>query len=1021
MKKKGKWIVSLLLGLSCSLAAACASVDAFGEAAPEDSSPATQIPLDIEVSKVGDVYALNDKIYADFLTVDIEGESYEITACNLQYPSGKRYEKEEYELNELGEYQLYYTAKKGDKVVTAQKSFKVLNDNYYVTSNSSTAEYRENIPVKYSKATSIKEQYMKDGEVDGIYVSLADGDEFKLAKPIKVTEGMNDLFTLYFNDNYYDHAASNIVITLTDCYDPNNYINFIADFSQGGSKDQLMFRTAVKGDIESCIIKTEKPDNYSFIKNKIVFYRAGESYLYIYGQNRGTQINANRLSGYTFSLDTTNAFAYVTADMNRFVVNMLNDIDLHKDPSKHFYGFTNGEAYLSIKGVDYSKAAADFIVTGLSGHSQEELQGEKYEDEVAPLIQTSNKTENITVAQGTEIALFDAVCYDVNLTEEKVMAYYNYDSPNRVSVNLTDDRLFFDYVGSYALVYTAKDRYGNRAEKVVYLNSIATPTGKGIDYTENKLDEIQLGERIEFPDVSAVGLNGEVTLTPSVTFKSTGEKLAVTDNAFIALNAGEYEIEYLMKDGIYEQRFTYTVQGVASDNVAFIDRLDLPKYFMKGRTYYLDAFPAYTFETGELTAKDSLVYESVDGGEYQKVENYANYEVKANTSVRFKFEYNGASVESDLIQVVDCGDRINVNAAGYFVGDGNAQATFVEEGNYVRITATADATVEFINPISLSAFDLQFMIPESSKSFKSVSYVLQDYYDATKKITITYEQGTASNSLIINGESYALEKLVGVRREVQYYSNAIRDVDLENRAFLSEQFTTDKVMLSIYFNGVSAPVDLRLYKVNNQVLNANGDTARPTIAFKDIRGSYAIGEKVVVYPATVSDVFSTVNTSKTRVSVWDEEHNPVVDENGVELTNVLADTEYTFTLTNIGAYYIEYYAQDAFGNKTSKMTELYACDFTKPTVTLEGGVNSYTIKYAKVGETINIVGYTASDNVSATADLNVVVRVFTPRSEMKMVEDGKICLEMAGSYKITYTCIDEAGNTTYTYYTVKVK
>ncbi len=1024
MKRKGKLIVSLLLGASCCLAAACVSINASGEGAPSLSAPTAEgAPIDVAVSKVGDVYALNDKLHADFLTVDIEGASYEITACNLQYPSGKRYEKKEYELNELGEYLLYYTAKNGDKVVNSQKSFQVLNDNYYVTSGSSTAEYRENIPVKYSTATSVKEQYMKDGEVDGVFVSLADGDEFKLAKPIKVAEGMNDLFTLYFNDNYYDHAASNIVITLTDCYDPNNYINFIADFSQGGSKEQLMFRTAVKGDIESCVIKTEDPNKWSFIKNKIVFYRDGDPYLYIYGQNRGTQVNANRLSGYTFSLDTTNAFAYVTADMNRFTVNMLNDTELHKDPDKHFHGFTNGEAYLSIKGVDYSKAAAEFIVTGLSGHSEEELRGRKYVDEVNPLVQTSNKTENITVAQGTEIELFDWVSYDVNLTEEKVMAYYNYGSPNKVSANLKNDRLFFDYIGAYALVYSAKDSYGNLTEKVVYLNSIATPTGRGIDYEDNRLDEIKLGERVIFPEISAVGLNGEVQVSPSITFKGTGEKLAVAeDNSFMALRVGEYEVEYVMTDGIYEQRFAYTVNGVASDNVAFLDELDLPKYFMKGRSYYLEKFLAYTFETGDLAAKDVAVYESVDGGAYTPVENYANYVVNANASVRFKFEYNGVAIESEVIQVVDCGDRINVNAAGYFVCDTNAQSAFVEEENYVRLTATADACVEFINPISLSAFDLQFMIPDGSTSFKKIRYELQDYYDLTKKITITYEQSTGSNSMIVNGEAYALEKLVGVRREVQYYSSAIRDVDLENRAFLNEQFTTDKVMLSIYFDGVSAPVELRLYKVNNQVLNAYGDTARPTIAFKDIRGSYAVGEKVVVSPATVSDVFSTVNTGKTRVSVWcGADQIPVVDENGVELTNVPADREYVFTLDNIDTYYIQYSAQDAFGNKTSKQTEVYSCDFVAPTIVLDGGVNSYTIKYATVGETIDLVNYTVTDDVSSAAAIKVVVRVFTPRSEIRMAEEGKFLAEQVGEYRITYTCMDEAGNMTHAYYTVKVK
>ncbi len=1020
--RKSKLITSLLLGAICCATAACVSANASGEGKLPSAAPVTQVtPAGVTVSKVGDVYALNEKLYADFLTVDVEGETYEITACNLQYPSGVLYEKKEYELTELGEYTLYYTAKKGDTEVNAQKSFKVLNDNYYVTSASSLAEYRENIPVKYSTATSVKEDYIKEGEVDGIYVSLADGDEFKLAKPIKVAEGMNDLFTLYFNDNYYNHNASNVVITLTDCYDPNNYINFIVDFSQGGSKDVLMFRTAVKGDIESCVIRTDGT-GLNYLTNKIIFYRDGERYLYIYGQNRGTQVSANRLSGYTFSLDTTNAFVYVTADMNRFTVNMLNDIDLHKDTSKHFYGFTNGEAYLSIKGVDYSAAATDFIITGLSGHSSQEMKGEKYEDKVEPLIQTSNKTENITVAAGTEIDIFDAEVYDVNFTDVKVMAYYNYGSPNQVSVKIRDNRIALERIGSYALVYTAKDTYGNRAEKIVYLNSIATPTGQGIDYDDNRLEEIKLGAQTAFPEISATGLNGEVEVVKSVTEKATGEKLTLLeDGSFMALRAGEYEIEYLMQDGIYERRFAYTVNGVASDSVAFIDELDLPKYFMKGRTYYLEKFVAYTFETGDLTAREVTVQESVDGGDYQTVENYENYVVNANTSVRFKFSYGGKSVESKAIQVVDCGDRINVNAAGYFVCDDNVEASFVEAENYVRLTATADAAVEFVNPISLSAFDLQFMIPDGSTGFKSIRYVLQDYYDATKQITMIYEQGVGSNSFIVNGETYALERLIGIRREVQYYSSAIRDVDLENRVFLPELFTTDKATLHVYFEGVTAPVNLNLYKVNNQVLNAYGDTARPTIAFKDVRGSYAVGEQITVSPAVVTDVFSTVNNAKTRVSVWDGEENPIKDINGVELTNVPADREYIITLTDITTYYIEYSAQDAFGNKTSKKTELYACDFVSPTITLAGGFNSYTICYAKRGDVVEIAGYTVTDDVSDGANMKVVVKAFSPRSEIIAVTDGKLLVDKAGEYRITYNCMDEAGNTTHVYYTIKVK
>jgi len=105
----------------------------------------------------------------------------------------------------------------------------------------------------------------------------------------------------------------------------------------------------------------------------------------------------------------------------------------------------------------------------------------------------------------------------------------------------------------------------------------------------------------------------------------------------------------------------------------------------------------------------------------------------------------------------------------------------------------------------------------------------------------------------------------------------------------------------------------------------------------------------------------------------------------------------TVDTNKVGVYRITYTATDKAGNKAEKVRLVTVVepasevDTTKPVITLNGG-ESITINK---GETYNELGATAVDNKDGSVDVAV---------------NGSVDISKIGSYTVTYTAVDRAGN-----------
>ncbi len=1071
MKKNTKILfLAALMSLCFAFGVACSNNQSNSSSTDTMDNSVSQIPEEPEYPDVvdeemvyensafKDTYSLNEELHMNYLLTDIDGATYTITKGELEYPNGKIYDKKNYTLSEVGKYTLTYTAKLDNVEKTGVKEFMVLDPYYSLTSEYSSVEYGENL--EYTVFTN---GTYKNGEKDvtawgggldtatakGIKVSLAEGDEFKWNEPLKLTSGVNDLFNILLPQataytrrfpelTGVPKQANRIIATLTDCYDSNKKIELVFDFSR--DLGLLCIRAGVNGDTPSSINKVTRNSSgvdtgYRAENPKTYFFLGEQEYVCIYG-TRGTQVNAMSPGGYTLSLNTDTAELFATTrakadkeppDTNAtLLVNAFNNKDIHTDESTHFMGFTNGEAYLSIKCEDYLDTTCEFILTNILG-SQEGFEGNDYEDKVVPFIDVDVPSETISVVKDNEFSIFDAKCYDANLKGDyKVNCYYAYGEENQTSIKIVDGKLNLPVAGKYSLVYSVYDTFGNRAEKVITLNAKAS--GEVISYNQdNKLTEIRLGEEVTLPDISVVGLNGIVNVESSITDENGNIIEKDANDRFMCVNAGKYKITYVMSDGVYTKEFAYEVNGISNEeNIQFLDSLTLGDYLMKGRTYYFDEYYAYTFESATPTSRKVEVYANVDDSGFERIENYNNYLVEANATIQFKYVYNGKEKVSNEMQVVDAGlntTNETLNLPGYFITDGNVTATKAEEDDFVKVVSNGNSTLNFINPISFNAFLVQFMIPtvpnaeKETRVFK-INYVLTDFYDDTKSMKISFSSDGEDMKFFVNDKSVKIDNgITGKKLKVEYKNKQLQTdaaaISVENI------FTADKVTLSISFETAEGNLELQLYKINGQALSVSKDNMAPDICLQDVGGRYAVGSTVTLFTPIVTDVLSPVNTTKTTITVKGTS-GYYKDVNGNVLNKFVITEDIQVEFNSIEKVNITYNAEDAAGKQLNKKYTLDIVDTTAPTIALQEGFDKYTIKSVSLGETVKVATYTVSDDVTSMDKLEVKISIFTPYNEMYVLEGDTFVAERRGSYRIVYSCVDGGGNMVETYYTVNV-
>ena len=621
----------------------------------------------------------------------------------------------------------------------------------------------------------------------------------------------------------------------------------------------------------------------------------------------------------------------------------------------------------------------------------------------------------VFVAQGEEVALFDATVMDISGAKLSTSVYYNYDSSKRSSVFVKDGKFTATKPGAYTVIYTATDSYGNISTEKVVINSVTKENGKAIDFAVEELASITAGQTITLPVPTVSGLNGDVTVDTYVTTPN-GQTERIEGDSFTALYVGKYTFEYRYYEAVRSYTYTYSVEGKPSDSVRFLSTLSMPRYFIKNANHSLDDIKAYTFTSADPTAVDASFFVKFDGGEYVEAD-VNNFKVEADTSVQVKFVCRDQVLESDVIPVVDAGFNATVAMAQYFQGN----FTAVEDFSYVRYTANVtqgDCAMQFINALTVPEFRLDFTIPLGA-SYKALRITLTDYYNRENKTVIELTSANGGLVAIVDGVTY---KGTGsfANNEIKsvFYNNSTKRWMLPNGAAAPYEnpFTTSLCLLDVELVGISgeAYVDIRM--VGNQPFGSTYfDVIEPVISAKNCAGQRKLNDKVVLQPAVYVDVLSPSVAGNLKIKVVDSEGQVVTADDGTVLDGKAdAAKEYTFTVTKYGNYRVTYTVSDQSMNSAFLPLLIVVADDVKPVVTITE--KHVTVPYLTAYTFDN---FTVSDNVTPTEELKVTVVVYD--KSFSVISVGKTFdANYVGDYLVYVYCADTAGNSSYATFTLTV-
>ena len=682
-------------------------VSVFNSQAPVDA-----VTVSFTATDLNDNYDVNEKV-AFPLSVDVEYNGSTKTAENgvLVFPSGKVIKVTEsvVEFAEVGEYSLRYFFMDGNVKVTAEKTFKVSNDLYYLT-NSSGSITAVTAEMNASGTFNSLDANVMSTSKEGIIVRLSEGCEFRYSKPIDLSKadetGLAHIATIdprvysfTMNGNTLTKGNSIVNFTrirLTDCYDPTVYVEILLYTGEGTMYLRAATNTQQDGGIlvpnSSAASSTAKEYYLNGVRG---LCRLGHGGQWDHGYSYNTIKNNHGLS---LEYDLANSKVYCTGSDKKKnqIVNDFNSVSIYG--ANLFTGFTTGEVFLSMYCDTYNsqeQARIDFVSIGedegdylLAGYNLDENNPNytRYKDDVKPAIKIDADTDNkIYCAVGDTFKVPTATAYDVNLASPaETKVYRNYFSDKKINVNVSNGAFKVNSADTYYIEYSAVDKYGNVGVELLKVYGVQNQNGKSLEITTDKLTVLEAGANTSLPTFTVATVNDASTVELTIVAKSDKEtinigsykgldvinEMGASGVKFMPRYAGEYTISYILKDNVYDQTeepFEYKVTCTASNNVSFLESPFLERYLIKNATYGLREFNAYEFTKGEPNPKKVDAYVSFDGGEFTKIADVNQILITGSKTAQIKYAVDENNyILSDIVKIADVSFDTGMKMKDYF-------------------------------------------------------------------------------------------------------------------------------------------------------------------------------------------------------------------------------------------------------------------------------------------------------------------------------------------------------------------
>lgn len=961
----------------------------FGKTVSARANPVWE-KIEIEESyEYGELFSLPKR------KITLGGKYGKVTTL-LRYPDGTETKEDTVKLDKAGIYTLRFIAEAGGDVYLDEKEFSV------------TAKYT----VVGEKSTVVYNAESKKPSSGALYVRLAAGETLEFSEPIDLKNSGKDdrlIELMAVPDNLGNQDFEKITVRLTDVYDSSIYVDIIS-YAYGGSDNGYRAWVLSRGNGQ--VPKGYHHTGTSLMLNQNV---SGTSTAHSFTGQKGKD-GSQQFSPLYLAFDYGSNAVYANGRYN---------IDLDSPdcfPELLWQGFTSSMVRMSVFCDLYSASTANFEIYSVYGL---DITKSLYEDKNAPEIFTEADEENMPNAEaGRYYSVPSAkACDDVcGYLETECKVYYNYNSTNAVSIAVENGKFVTNYAGYYAIVYSAKDFSGNKAEKILWVNCLSDAEDPAVIIDEStKRTTVYLGETYEAATATCSGGSGKLSL--EVFVEKDGVKTLLEDGRFIPEQAGEYKIIYEVTDEIGQKVSSeYILEATASSSPVFASEAALPSVLIAGGSYVIPEFYAYDYSGGAKNKVEvSCVVTDKNGSKTYKAGDVYVPEIEGkNSSVSFRFTAGGAekTYEISAVNVWNViGNRRRLDFASYLYSEDGAATEKTAQG--LKVTANGKASAEFINPLLADKFSLT--LRGSGESFGRIFITLTDNEDKNVAVTLLLEERNGKTYLTADGNTLSPEFDFGGEKniEISYSEGKISAAGLSLAIAKTDSgkpfsgFKSHKVRMSFAFE-TDGEKAVYIEKIVNHsfVGTVSSDSTEPAYYVPNSVGGSLTPGKITVPAAYAADVIDP--NVRFTMSVVDAEGKPLTDENGVLMNNVDPTKDYVVALDKIGDYAVKYFVSDLFNsseNSASYSVSYKVYDDEAPAFDFAGEFKTQI----KVGEIYVVPSFTVSDNYSEADKIYVSVYVTAPSGRMFEIPSGSNSFkaDTKGKYTLHLMATDEAGNVDY--------
>ncbi len=974
---------------------------------------------DVDISEV---YAYGDTFEVPERTLTV-GSAKVKALSTVSFPSGEVVRGKTVRLGETGNYTVRYYASVGKEQFSAEEHFTVQGFGYMADSDNSTVSYGN---------------YTEFGaDSTGLIVKLANGDKLTFTKLIDVASltQSDALFRFFITPEHQGAADFNkLTLTLTDSVDSSKYLKIDVNRGQFSSGGVGVSWVMAGGNGQDMV-------GYEKGKKLHVNDDIGTAlYISFVAQNN----SGDGWSGPPFNVKPDLRYGTISFDYNSKIVYANSDIVSDLDNSDYYkdlwHGWSSDKARLTVSASGYSGATANFCITDVFGMSADELKNNNFIDDEAPVITVDGDYAEMPRAEaGRAYSVPAATAYDdyAGTCEVTTEVIYGYHTEEPVSVTLLNGAFVPDRTGTYTIVYTAKDGFGNTGRKTLFVQAVKT-VPEIVITPPSVLSSVELGTYVEIPEPTVSGGSGKVNIETAVIF---GGERTVINGGFRPETEGEYTIEFVATDYIGKTQFaTLNVNACRGDKPLFIDDVFMPPVYINGGRYVLPTLYANDYTSGSLKRVlcDVKVVDANGEKHYKAGDEYIPA-VANNGDIAEITYYSGSAVYPVFNVPVIIGRTDNtVHMSDYIYGK-DITVTTRDENNALYTTGLAvipslgDSDWIFANALLKNVASVTVGTLSGKTNFGAFGFTFIDAADG-RKVTVKAAIGSTKVTFSHGGADYTSGTSVknGGKLRISYSDGRINVIGNDSATMSVpltvydngddfDGFTSDKVYVSVATIDNKSDSRYMVLSVSDNALSyRNQDNGAPLFGILgDYGGKQKINAEYVINRAVCGDVFAP-NSSAT-LTVTAPDGSTVTDRNGKLLKDVPIEEEYNITLTEYGKYVISYVVTeiDWVGNRNRPNITITVADEEAPVIEFTK-VPSAT---AALGDVIVMPEYKITDNISAENE--IAVRAFVVNAQGKFIEltDGAnaIKCEYSGKYTFIVYATDAAGNSSSLCYEVNVR